>query len=171
MSVWQWKCDSIQNFPKTSRKVPSFDVKSSFKNCWFPSSSKMSRSLPEILSFQSVMRSLALSIDSKVELTFLMSLLWNTTHWNGDSGSEQVPGSRSVRSVENLSSNQGLDVGPQKSDCRRLLKGFNQIIALFSCRIVIGVRVVLFLFESVPQVIKPLKLRFKIKSFICFLAL
>ena len=45
----------------------------------------------ESLSFQSVIKPLALSIDSKVELTFLMSILevrTSTPHYNG--GQTQV---------------------------------------------------------------------------------
>ena len=70
------QCHGALNFPKDSRMFPSVEVKSSFKNSWLPSSSKIWRSVTEILSFHSLMKSWAWSSDSKVELTFFMSILY-----------------------------------------------------------------------------------------------
>ena len=65
-----------------------------------------------------------------------------------------IPCSRSIRAIKDLSSDQRLDVGPQELYSDRLLEGFNQIIAFFTCWVVIVVFVVFFLFESVSQIIK-----------------
>ena len=78
----------------------------------------------ESLSFQSVIKPLALSRDSKVELTFLMSILeirTSTPHYKCGAG-RTPPCSRGVRAIEYLPSDQRLDVGPEELYSNRLFE-------------------------------------------------